>query len=452
MIKNIFNKHSFAALLCVSAIIHFGFIASSSKIRDLIKSNFGGKVKIDNPFETTIEFVLNYDTDNKDYLVKEEALDIIDEIAEDDTELEEKKRQLFVDSSHLQTDEDSLVDTDNIGEKGSIARDKKANDENVNEESFSDGKSEMLSLTKDAYSYVVQGANNSYQPESLIEEENIAEAESQQSLKSSKQEVEKEYEVTKEKIYKEEKDDLNRDDKKENIETTEISALTNEYEREELRTVNPEFERIIPVPLDLLPLKNNEQPDSEEIETPRNEVYKEVERERDLADLPEREKKKIVKEITELYEEYTDSSHNEFKQKPKVLMSVNGMSVYNVPAPSFKADLSNTTLFGEPSFNIRKHEYASYYKHIRDKISLYWLLYFGTDQSIKFTTTDNRPVIVEFKIKPSGKITDVIIFDDAGNPFLASRTQMSVTNTQLDEFPSFIEEEFIDVKFNFFFF
>ena len=83
---------------------------------------------------------------------------------------------------------------------------------------------------------------------------------------------------------------------------------------------------------------------------------------------------------------------------------------------------------------------------------MYWLLYFGTDQSIKFATEDNRPVIVEFKIKPSGKITNVIISDDAGNAFLASRTQMSVTNTQLDEFPSFIEEEFIDVKFNFFFF
>ena len=133
-------------------------------------------------------------------------------------------------------------------------------------------------------------------------------------------------------------------------------------------------------------------------------------------------------------------------------MSVNGKSAYNIPAPSLNADLSNTSLFGKPSFNIRKHEYAKYYKHIRDKISLYWLLYFGTDQSIKFTTEDNRPVIVEFKIRPSGKITDVIISDDAGNPFLASRTQTTVINTQLDEFPPFIEEEFIDVKFNFFFF
>ena len=325
MIQNIFNKHSFAALLCVSAIIHFGFIASSSKIRDLIKSHLGGTVKINNPIETTIEFILTADTDNKDYLVKEETLDIIDEIADDDTELEEKKRQLFVDSSHLQTDEESQVETENIGEKGSIARDKKTNNGNLTDESFSDGKSNMLSLPKNAYAYVVQSANESYLTESLLEEENVAEKESQQSLKPSEQE-----------IYKEEKEAPKRNGEKDNIETIEVSSPTKEYQREELRTVNPEFERIIPVPLDLLPLKNNEQHDNKEIETPKKEVHKEIERERDLADLPEREKQKIVKEITELYEEYTGSAH---KQKPKVLMSVNGKSVYNFPAPSFKADL-----------------------------------------------------------------------------------------------------------------
>ena len=307
----------------VSTIIHFGFIASSSKIRDLIKSNFSSSIIIDKSVETTIEFVLNEDTDNKDYLVKDEALDIIDQIAEEDTELEKKKKQLFVDSSELQTEEESLVETENIGEKGSIARDEKTNDGNLTVESFSDGESEIVSLTKDAYAYVQQEANNNYQPESLLEEANVAETESQESIELLKQELEKvlekefevikeeEEEVTKEEIFKEEvealnRDDardevdaLNRDDAKDEVEAIEESSSTNAYKRE-TKILNPEFERIIPVPLDLLPLKNNEQQDNKETETPKNQEYKKieykkVEHEKDLADLPVRERKKDSK-------------------------------------------------------------------------------------------------------------------------------------------------------------
>ncbi|MGR3219293.1 MAG: hypothetical protein ACUZ8H_05675 [Candidatus Anammoxibacter sp.] len=457
MLQNIFNKHSFAVLIGISAIIHFGFIVSSSKIRDLIKSSIGGHTAMDSLAETTIEFILNDGTDDKDYPVKDEPLDIIDKIAEIDTESEKKKRQLFVDSSHLQTEEESLVETENIGEKGSIARDKKNNDSNLTEESFSDGESAMLSIPKGAYAFV-QGDNSSYQPESILTEEDVVENASKQPLPPSKPKIEHEHElideeIDDENIFEEEKETLTHYADRNDIETTEASASKKEYEREELRITDREFERIIPIPLDMNPLNDKEQDGIKETEALENEIYKAKESENALADLPTREKKRIVREITELYyEENTDSNHEEHKQKTKVSMSVNGKSVYNVPAPSFKADSSNTALFGEPSFNIRKHEYAAYYKHIRDKISLYWLLYFGTDQSINFTTNDSRPVIVEFKIQPSGKITDVVISDDAGNSFLASRTQTSVANTQLDKFPSFIEEEFIDVKFNFFFF
>jgi len=107
---------------------------------------------------------------------------------------------------------------------------------------------------------------------------------------------------------------------------------------------------------------------------------------------------------------------------------------------------------GAESFNIKKHEYAPYYKHIKDKIRLYWLLQYGTDASINQVTKDFKPVIVTFKALPSGKITDVVITDSAENELLASKIQASIQNTTLDKFPEYIDEKYINVKFSYYFF
>lgn len=463
-IKSIFNRQSFAVLICISAIIHIGLIASSSRIKDMIAPYVGQSINIDDPVETTIEFVLNEDTYTGNYQVENKALDIIEDIANEDEELEEKKRQLFVDSSQLKSDEESQVETDKIGEKGSIARNKETNNNPLDGESFSQGESEILSLAKGAYSYA-QDTNKGYITESLPEEKIASETENQQDLKLLGLDIEKEFkpqkanEYTKKEDYRKEDTTLKNDGEKDNLEVShrmgsEETASLTEYQHEELRTIDSEFERIIPLYVDPKPLKSSQENESDKSEAAQDNDDNERKDNRDLADLHKKEKEKIVKEISEWYEQdiNEDQRQREIKLKPKVSMGVNGKSVYNVPAPSFKADLSNTTLLGEPSFNIKKHEYAAYYKHIRDKISLYWLLYFGTDQSIKLETKEGRPIIIEFKIRPSGKITDVVIAEDGGNPFLASRTQVSVNNTQLDAFPSFIKEEFVDIRFNFYFF
>jgi uncharacterized protein YnzC (UPF0291/DUF896 family) len=128
----------------------------------------------------------------------------------------------------------------------------------------------------------------------------------------------------------------------------------------------------------------------------------------------------------------------------------------NIPAgddaPFFEDDISNSLITGAESFNIKKHEYAPYYKHIKDKIRLYWLLQYGTDASINQETDDFKPVIVTFKALPSGKIGDVKIVDSAGNELLASKVQASIQNTILDKFPEYIDEKYINVKFSYYFF
>jgi hypothetical protein len=128
----------------------------------------------------------------------------------------------------------------------------------------------------------------------------------------------------------------------------------------------------------------------------------------------------------------------------------------NIPAgdaaPFFEDKISNSAITGTESFNIKKHEYAPYYKHIKDKIRLYWLLQYGTDASINQETNDFKPVIVTFKALPSGKITDVKIVDSAGNELLASKVQASIQNTPLDKFPEYIDEKYINVKFSYYFF
>jgi hypothetical protein len=128
----------------------------------------------------------------------------------------------------------------------------------------------------------------------------------------------------------------------------------------------------------------------------------------------------------------------------------------NIPAgndaPFFEDNISNSSITGAESFNIKKHEYAPYYKHIKDKIRLYWLLQYGTDASIDQETKDFKPVIVTFKALPSGRITDVKIADSAGNELLASKIQASIQNTILDKFPEYIDEKQINVKFSYYFF
>src|SRR3989304_3931429 len=141
-------------------------------------------------------------------------------------------------------------------------------------------------------------------------------------------------------------------------------------------------------------------------------------------------------------------------KKPKVSFNVNAKQEGANKDPAlFEDTISNAAIPGAPSFNVQKHEYASYFKHIRDRISLYWFLGYGTRAEIKLETRDDKPIIIEFKVLPDGSIDDVKIADDAGNFQLASRLVYSIEKASpLNPFPSNIKEPSIDVKFNFYFF
>ncbi len=141
-------------------------------------------------------------------------------------------------------------------------------------------------------------------------------------------------------------------------------------------------------------------------------------------------------------------------KKPKVSFNVNAKTEGGSNDPVlFEDTISNAAIPGAPSFNVKKHEYADYFKHIRDRISLYWFLGYGTRAEMKLETKEDKPVIVEFKVLPDGSIGEVKIVDDAGNFNLASRLVSSIKNAApLNPFPSKITEPSIDVRFNFYFF
>jgi hypothetical protein len=140
--------------------------------------------------------------------------------------------------------------------------------------------------------------------------------------------------------------------------------------------------------------------------------------------------------------------------KPKVFFNVNAKTDGAGKDPVlFEDTISNAAIPGAPTFNVKKHEYADYFKHIRDRISLYWFLGYGTRAEIKLETKDDKPIIIEFKVYPNGAIDDVKIVDDAGNFNLASRLISSVEKASpINPFPPKIKEPSIDVRFNFYFF
>ncbi|HHT9133054.1 MAG TPA: hypothetical protein ACFYED_11320 [Candidatus Tripitaka californicus] len=140
--------------------------------------------------------------------------------------------------------------------------------------------------------------------------------------------------------------------------------------------------------------------------------------------------------------------------KPRVAMSFNAKSLSGGDImPMMEAPEANAQGEGSPSFTVRKDEYAPYYRHIRDRISWYWYLGYATRQEMKLETEENKPIIIEFKVYSEGVVKEAKIVQEAGNHLLASRIKDSIEATHLDNFSRFgVKEEYIDVRFNFYFF
>jgi hypothetical protein len=446
------NKTIFIYFLAISGILHLIFIFSTSNLSHLLKpelnfSDYGTKnsnyvVEIDLGSEEQKE----ENVENKELAEEEEWIE---------ADVHEEKRPLFVDTSGKAVDEEAQAETNKIGEKGSIARDKYISKNNINDKPRLESETDFPGEVPEEFAAAI--SQESGMPidvslsepvkevdeetvESVVEEEtaaSLSEADTSEELPVT-DEVEKFDSTEDEPVVQ----DVNAVDNEEVSSQSVSSKDTEPLENvEEIVSAVLESDVVI---LEAEPRESNDtDTDVEEEEIER--TADPIEEYTKTASIP----KTLMKEIVEGRRE---SVANKVQNKYESSES----QVNNVPtgddAPFFEDNISNAPMTGTESFNIRKHEYAPYYKHIKDKIRLYWLLQYGTDASINQVTKGYKPIVVTFKVLPTGKIMSVDIADSAGNELLASKIRMSIQNTTLNKFPDYINEKHIDVKFSYFFF
>lgn len=493
-----FSKNLFYFIVVVSTAIHAVIILLSPQVNKTLnlyslREDF---VREPSEYAVTLE-IENPDTQKK------QALDTKQKEAEKEQakEPEEKKQKIFTDTSDNKEDEESKVDTDKIGEKGAVARDNFPNDkQHINNEPHAEGRTKAPLLGKGSENSPVDkqqpqeqktleqafvsenNPNNknsppmySYLPRGLEKQQKPLNSSQKPQLTTANKETHEEH--TQEEAKK--------------VETVKFRGAVKEENtlqtpKRERLTIGRTIEQEESVPLIdqegfLFTDKQNHIDKESDTEPALSEQYQEVVKEE------EKKEKRDTKEerLTETKEVKT--RENPHPLNPEVLAPLEfpdiepqrelekGLDEQESPGelkkPSvsfdvrtkkegagkepvlFEDTISNASLPGMPSFNVKKHEYADYFKHIRDRISLYWFLGYGTRAEIKLETKGDKPIIIEFKVLPNGTIDKIKIVDDAGNFQLASRLISSIKNaTPLNPFPAKIKEPSIDVRFNFYFF
>ena len=497
------NKTIFIYFLTISGILHLIFIFSTSSISNFLKPdlNFSDYGTKDSDY--VIEIDLGSEKPKEENVENEELVE--EELAEEEELIEadvhEEKRSLFVDTSGKTTDEEAQAETNKIGEKGSIARDMYAGEENINDKPRLESETVFPGEAPDELASAVSQKSDIPEDvsisepvkdveeetvEDLIEEETVAslpDANNSEELivndeveefeKAEDEPVENVDEEAVENLVKEEavaslseadnSEELPVDDEVEESEKTEDESVAQDVniaDREEMSSQDLSSQDTEPVgnvdeivssvsESDIVILeaepRESQGTDTDVVEEEIEETSDQVEEYTKTASTP----KALMKEIVEgRRESIASTQQNKSKSSEP--------QVNNVPAgddaPFFEDNISNSPMTGAASFNVKKHEYAPYYKHIKVKIRLYWLLQYGTDASINDVTRGYKPIVVTFKVLPSGKIMNVAIADPAGNELLASKIRMSIQNTSLDKFPDYINEKHIDVKFSYFFY
>lgn len=422
------NKTVFIYFLTISGIIHLIFVFSTSSLSHLLKPSFNFSDDVSKKRNYVIEIDLGPEKEKEESIQDEEELK--EEAEADNEDFPEEKRQLFVDTPENAIDEETQADTNKIGEKGSIARDMYAGEDNVNDkprlESDVDFPGEVPEeLASTAFQESGLPVEASYGESSEMVPEETVDSLPEVPEVSDGEESPVDHET--ESFEKMQSEPVVQDVKEEDIDKIESAMLESDV-------VIIETE-----------LSESMEDETAVVEEETEKITEPVEEYTETASIP----KTMMKEIIE-------GSKESIANKVQNNITASEPQTNNIPAgndaPFFQDKISNSAITGTESFNIKKHEYAPYYKHIKDKIRLYWLLQFGTDASINQETDDFKPVVVTFKALPSGKITDVKIVDSAGNELLASKVQSSIQNTPLDKFPEYIDEKYINVKFSYYFF
>jgi len=474
-----FNKHLFSFLIAASLAIHgiiFLLSPQASQILSLgaLRERF---VREPSEYAVTLEFE---DTD----ISTESAKNIDTEEKEAEPEKKEdkeKKNKVFVDTSDNAEEEEPDADTDKIGEKGSFAKDNFPDNGNpINNEPHAEGHSKAPLLGKGLTNKPV----DSQQPQGQVEVPVSAAGIEKDSLLThadlpqgiEKQTENKTQQVQQPHLISEAGSKINDiklvnfDDQthKDILETPKKEMLSSGRgtEQEDATEPLPQTEGVLFTDKQDTVNKSSEN-EKESLITPQeqkvaenNNIEPEKPDEKKDAETHEQELPENqvaspdVESLRRLDRGLGEQENLGGDNKSKVSFNINTKKDGASNDPVIYEDtLSNAAISGAPSFNVKQHEYATYFKHIRDRISLYWFLGYGTRAEIKLETKDDKPIIIEFKVLPDGSIGDVAIVDDAGNFNLASRLISSVKNAApLNPFPDNIKEPSIDVRFNFYFF
>ena len=446
------NKTVFVYFLTISGIIHLIFIFSTSSLSHVLKPalNFNDKASKNN---YAIEIDLEPEKEKEESIQNEEESK--EEVEADKEELSEEKRQIFVDTPDNAVDEETQADTNKIGEKGSIARDMYTGEDNVNDKPRLESDTVFPGVVPDELaSAVLQESGLPIEAAYGESAENVAEEVTQpiveeETVDSSSEKSDREGLTVNNEI--ESLDEMQDETVVQDVKAEDVEAMSSQALNSQDTGQLEDIDKVIDITRESDVVITEAEPlesmkaETAVVEEKAEEIIEPVEEYTKTASIP----KAMMKDIIE-------GGKESIANKVQNSITIPEPRGNNIPAgndaPFFEDNISNAPITGSESFNIKKHEYAPYYKHIKDKIRLYWLLQYGTDASINQVTNDYKPVIVTFKALPSGKIADVIIADSAGNELLASKIQKSIQNTVLDKFPEYIDEKYINVKFSYYFF
>jgi len=423
------SKTILAYFLVISCLLHLILIFSSSSLSHFLTPDFNLSDYASKKDNYVIEIELESGKEEEEKSIEDEE-ELKEEEEETEEDLPEEKRQLFVDTSDKAIDEEPQADTERVGEKGSIARDMYEGEDNINDEPRLESDADLPGEAPDVLASATQ---ESGLPIEATYGEPVEEA-----VEEAQPLVEKEIADSSSDVDESEMPPVNE----------EVEAFNEPQDEPVVKDAGPQIEDMDKITTTLesdVVILETDSVETDVVEESTDEITEPVEEYTETASIP----RDMVKDIIEGSKESISSKVQKDSATPEPQPD-------NIPAgdsaPFFEDNISNAPIQGQESFNVKKHEYAPYYKHIRDKISWYWLLQYGTDASINLVTNDYKPVIVEFRVLPSGKIVDVTIANSAGNQLLSSKVQKSIQNTILNKFPEYVNEKHINVRFNFYFF
>jgi len=456
-----FKKNLFALLILLSLLIHGIIFFLSPQASQILNMTSLRESFIREPDEYVVTFeVENTDLQKKDITNKHKK-----------GKETEKKYKTFTDTSDNLKDEEPSVETDKIGEKGAIAKDNFPNDQKpINNQPHAEGRSDAPLLGKGQLKLprVINKEQKSVEQiqveKELLSEGNVLRSSGKQNkgkkVSEKKEESLKINEHTTQKPLKENDKDgrtLTQEEKELQKQKGKLIA-DNKKMNQPYRKPLPKHDgiHVIDAPEDI----KGDPAESKKLSALQS---TEKEGEKNLFEEMPPETEQKTDTHSEIYEGATNKTKNDAgeqnvtnkmkKTRPALnVNAANGEGSADEPV-LFEDTISNAEVPGAPSFNVKKHKYAAYFKHIRNRISVHWLYKYGTRAEISLKTEEDEPIIIEFKVLPDGVIDSVNIVSDAGNLLLASKLASSIKSASpLDPFPSHLKEPSIDVRFNFYFF